>query len=109
MNCNVMNEVIAAFPIETDENGRLTEQIPYGNGHINDTFRLCCKTQDQKEKNFILQRINHDIFKNPSQLMENVVHVTEYLRGIIISQGGDPDRETLNVVKTRDGANFYQD
>ena len=41
--------------------------------------------------------------------MENVVHVTEYLRGIIISQGGDPDRETLNVVKTREGANFYQD
>lgn len=109
MNCNVMNEVIAAFPIETDENGKLSEQIPYGNGHINDTFRLCCKTQDQKEKSFILQRINHDIFKSPSQLMENVVHVTEYLRGIIISQGGDPDRETLNVVKTREGANFYQD
>lgn len=109
MNSNRMNEVIAAFPIENEINGRLVEQIPYGNGHINDTFRLCCRTPDQKEKCFILQRINHDIFKNPVQLMENVVHVTEYLRRIIISQGGDPDRETLNVVKTREGANCYQD
>lgn len=109
MDRNTMDEVIAAFPIESASNGRLVEKIPYGNGHINDTFRLCCKRPDQKEKSFILQKINHDIFKNPSQLMENVVHITEYLRGIIISQGGDPDRETLNVLQTRDGANYYQD
>ncbi len=109
MDRNTMDEVIAAFPIESASNGRLVEKIPYGNGHINDTFRLCCKRPDQKEKSFILQKINHDIFKNPSQLMENVVHITEYLRGIIISQSGDPDRETLNVLQTRDGANYYQD
>lgn len=109
MDRNTMDEVIAAFPIESASNGRLVEKIPYGNGHINDTFRLCCKRPDQKEKSFILQKINRDIFKNPSQLMENVVHITEYLRGIIISQGGDPDRETLNVLQTRDGANYYQD
>lgn len=109
MDRNTMDEVIAAFPIESASNGRLVEKIPYGNGHINDTFRLCCKRPDQKEKSFILQKINRDIFKNPSQLMENVVHITEYLRGIIISQSGDPDRETLNVLQTRDGANYYQD
>lgn len=109
MGRNTMDEVIAAFPIESASNGRLVEKIPYGNGHINDTFRLCCKRPDQKEKSFILQKINRDIFKNPSQLMENVVHITEYLRGIIISQSGDPDRETLNVLQTRDGANYYQD
>lgn len=109
MNENVLNEVIAAFPIETESNGRLTGKFPYGNGHINDTYRLCCKTPEDRERNFILQRINHEIFKNPAQLMENVVHVTEYLRKIITAQGGDPDRETLNVVKTREGASYYQD
>ncbi|MDE6362693.1 MAG: phosphotransferase [Lachnospiraceae bacterium] len=106
---NNLNEVIAAFPIETAQNGSLVESSPYGNGHINDTFLLRCKTPEKAEKKFILQRMNHDIFKNPPQLMENVVHVTQHLRKTILSQGGDPDRETLNVLKTRDGADWYQD
>ena len=39
--------------------------------------------------------------------MENYVGVTTYLRGIIEANGGDPLRETLNVIKTRDGQNYY--
>ena len=53
--------------------------------------------------------MNHSIFKMPQQLMENVVNVTEYLREMIARRGGDPDRETLNVVKTKDGSNYYLD
>ncbi len=53
--------------------------------------------------------MNHDIFRNPPLLMENIVNVTEHLRGIILSRGGDADRETLNVLKTRDGASFFRD
>ena len=41
--------------------------------------------------------------------MENIVNVTEHLRGIILSRGGDAERETLNVLKTRDGASFFRD
>jgi Ser/Thr protein kinase RdoA (MazF antagonist) len=106
---NNINEAIAAFPIETAQNGSLTESRPYGNGHINDTFLLRCETPEKSEKKFILQRMNHTIFKNPPQLMENVVHVTQYLRKSILSQGGDPNRETLNVLQTRDGADWFQD
>ena len=107
--CAKIAEAIAAFPIETAQNGSLVECIPYGNGHINDTFLLRCETTDKIEKKFILQRMNHTIFKNPPQLMENIVHVTQYLRTMILSQGGNPDRETLNVLQTRDGADFFWD
>lgn len=107
--CAKIAEAIAAFPIETAQNGSLAECISYGNGHINDTFLLRCETQEKTEKKFILQRMNHSIFKNPPLLMENVVHVTQYLRKIILSQGGNPDRETLNVLQTKDGADFFLD
>ncbi len=109
MNCTKIDEAIAAFALETAANGRLVSKKPYGNGHINDTFLICCQTADNTEKRYILQRMNHDIFKNPPQLMENMVHVTKYLRKKILSQGGDPDRETLNVLKTQGGADCYQD
>ncbi len=107
--CAKIDEAIAAFSIETAQNGSLVERRPYGNGHINDTFLLRCTSPDQNETKFILQRMNHDIFKTPPQLMENVVQVTQHLRRTILSQGGDPNRETLNVLQTRNGADWYQD
>lgn len=103
--CARIEEAIAQFAIE----GKLTEQRPYGNGHINDTFLLVYEMPQGGTRQYILQRMNHDIFKNPHELMENIVHVTGYLRKSIIEQGGDPDRETLNVIKTRNGENYYRD
>ena len=102
--CAKIVEAIAQFDLE----GKLVDQQPYGNGHINDTFLLTYETSNGDRK-YILQRMNHAIFKKPQQLMENVVNVTEYLRRVIKEQGGDPDRETLNVIKTRNGENYYED
>lgn len=103
--CARIEEAIAQFAIE----GSLVKWCPYGNGHINDTFLLVYNTPDGAGKQYILQRMNHDIFKKPHQLMENIVNVTGYLLEMIILQGGEPDRETLNVIKTRDGENYYRD
>lgn len=73
----------------------------YGNGHINDTYL----TQSNE---YIVQRINTNIFKNPYNLMENIENVTEFIRKKIIKSGGNPDRETLTVIKTTDGKNCFK-
>ena len=75
---------------------------PYGKGHINDTY-----LSNACEPRYILQRINHNVFKRPQDVMENIVHVTEHLRKKIVEEGGDPKRETLNLVKTHEGEPFY--
>ena len=41
--------------------------------------------------------------------MENIVGVTSYLRERIIENGGDPERETLNVLPALDGKLYYLD
>ena len=53
--------------------------------------------------------MNKDIFSKPAQLMENIVGVTSYLRDMITANGGDPKRETLNVIPAKDGAMYYVD
>ncbi len=78
----------------------------YGSGHINATFLV--HTEDNSRK-YILQRINTEIFTDPKGLMENICGVTDYLREHIIAAGGDPERETLNVVRTLDGKAFFAD
>ena len=57
----------------------------------------------------ILQRMNKDVFADPEALMENIVGVTSYLRKKIEENGGDPDRETLNVIPAGDGKSYYKD
>lgn len=75
---------------------------PYGNGHINDTF-LC-----GNPPKYIIQRINTDIFCNPDALMENIVSITSFLSEKIERAGGDKYRETLTVIPTMDGKNYYR-
>ena len=78
----------------------------YGEGHINDTFVVW---REDHSKRFILQRINTDTFTNPVGLMENVCGVTRHLRAKILAEGGDPARETLNVIPTLSGSTYYLD
>lgn len=75
----------------------------YGEGHINSTFLV-----ETTGKRYILQKINTHVFKEPQKLMDNIVAVTEYLHSRIISELGDPYRETLTLIPTKDGKWFYE-
>lgn len=88
--------------------GILTECIPYGSGHINDTYRVQFK-EEEGSRYYILQRMNKHIFTKPLELMENISNVTAWLRKKIIENGGDPERETLNLVTGADGNPYYAD
>ena len=64
--------------------------------------------EDGDELSYVLQRVNSNVFKDPAGVMENIFGVTEYLRNVIRSEGGDPDRETLAYIKTKSGANYLR-
>ncbi len=58
--------------------GRFLSAEPWGNGHINDSYRVQYATPDGVV-HALLQRINHRIFTNPRALMENVQRVTDHI------------------------------
>lgn len=87
--------------------GEMIEAAPHGRGYINDTY-LGRYRFPQGERRFIHQRINHQVFKEPEKVMENIERVTRYARQQIIAANGDPERETLNLIPTCDGTWFYR-
>ncbi len=89
--------------------GMVMSAVPYGSGHINDTFLMTLRKDDGSEGRVIMQRMNDAIFIQPEQLMENILNVTSYLREVIIQNGGDPERETLNVIRTKDDKPYFID
>ena len=91
-----MRKTIAQFAFS----GELQECIPFGSGHINDTYRLTFQEENGPGR-YILQKMNKEVFRKPAELMENICGVTTWLRRKIREDGGDEKRETLNVVPTR--------
>lgn len=87
--------------------GKCISAVPYGEGHINSTY-LATFDEVTNNSRYILQLINTNVFKNPDELMFNISNVTKYLLDIIIKNGGDCERETMQVVNTKKGRLFYR-
>ena len=104
-NDPVLSEVLGAYAFPAT----LLGAVRYGQGHINDTFCVLCQPQEGDCIRFILQGLSSAAFPHPEELMENFIGITSYLREKVIAKGGDPLRETLSLVKTRDGKDFYTD
>lgn len=84
--------------------GEVDSITPYGEGHINDTFLVTIKNSSTQ---YILQRLNTKVFSNYRGLMDNIQKVTTVLRDIINSQGGDVDRECMQLIPTIDEKSYY--
>ena len=73
---------------------------PYGNGHINTTFLV----KTDKSNDYILQRINKNVFKKPNAVMQNIAAVTDFL----LTHSHDP-HSVLHLVRTIDDKISYVD
>ncbi len=86
----------AAFQFRLDGEPIFCE--PFGNGHINETYIL----KTDRSHAYILQKVNHHVFRDVPALMRNIALVTRYLASY------DPDpRHVLTLIPTKDGGDFY--
>ncbi len=91
-------ELAKHFSIE----GELIDFSVYTDGHINSTYRATFENGDKIEK-YIVQGINTHVFKNPDELMDNIVNVTQYLKAKIEESGKDSSRECLEFLQADTG------
>ena len=78
------------------------------NGHINTTYKVYFVRRGEV-KDYILQRINVYVFKNPEAVMENIVKVTEYIREKIKATGVSAKRYVLHYQPTENGKYYFVD
>lgn len=93
-----LKQILKEFQIE----GTVLSIEPYGNGHINVTYLVVTT-----KKRYILQKINHILFKDIDKLMHNITLVTEYNRKVTLERGKDPDSECLSLIYTNDNKSYY--
>ena len=93
-----IKELSKRFGIE----GELIDFSVYTDGHINSTYRVSFENAGRVEK-FIVQGINTHVFKKPDELMENIVNVSNYLKGKIEESGKDSSRECIEFLQADTG------
>ncbi|MBQ2797706.1 MAG: aminoglycoside phosphotransferase family protein [Tidjanibacter sp.] len=86
-----------------DLRGTIAEIKPLGDGFINDTFVV--KTSETEAPDYILQRKNHIVFPDVPAMMENIHKVTTHIK----TKVANPERETLTVIPTTEGALYHKD
>ena len=89
--------------------GAFVAAAPYGSGHINDTYRVTMQANGAPT-HYIVQWINHHVFKNPAAVMTNIARVTEHLHAKLRTAGvADTSRRALTLVGARHGGSFVTD
>ncbi len=96
------DEKLLSIAERFDLEGAIASIKPLGEGFINDTFVI--RTEGDAP-DYILQRKNHAVFPDVPGMMENILAVTEHIKAKV----ADPLRETLTVVRARDGKLYVED
>ncbi|MDR2027019.1 MAG: aminoglycoside phosphotransferase family protein [Prevotellaceae bacterium] len=95
-----LKEIVKSFVSGND-----IHVAPLGAGHINDSYKV---SVDGKE--FVLQKINHTIFKNVPELQNNILRVTSHIRTKLKEKGvTDIERRVLNLIPAENGKYYYRD
>ena len=87
--------------------GQITNVQSLGNGNINDTFLVSCDRPEKKQ--FVLQRINTQVFRQPTLVMQNMRIVTNHVSDRL--ERNPPHRrwEVPRVLLTQDSQDLWID
>ncbi|TAH19648.1 MAG: aminoglycoside phosphotransferase family protein [Cytophagales bacterium] len=76
--------------------GNILSIVPFGAGHINDTFLVTTSLQK-----YIIQRINHEVFKKPAEVMANIATVCRHQKQHLAALNQSSDRQILEVIAAK--------
>ena len=95
-----MKSIVEKFAIQ----GVVKNVQPLGSGLINDTYMV----ETDGPKGYVLQRINHAIFKDVVLLQNNIEAVTTHIRAKLEASGEkDVDRKVLNFLSLKESAQTW--
>ncbi len=100
-------DIVALLPHFRFE-GKFEQALEINAGNINTTYHLIYRRPDGAKNEYLLQRINTYVFKDPVGVMRNIDLVTRHIERAYQAQGVDSRRRVLRVISTTDGALFHR-
>lgn len=95
-----LDEIFSQF----DTPAKSSRFVAIKEGLINSTYAVYADGADRPQ--YLLQKINTNVFKKPDELIANIKGVCSHLRKKIVAEGGDPMRETLTLIPLKNGKDY---
>ena len=96
-----LRDIVSRFDIE----GHVTAVQPLGEGLINDSYGV---DTDVRPKAYVLQRINHNVFRDVDMLQDNIEKVTRHIHRKLVERGEtDIDRKVLRFTRCGDKTYYF--
>ena len=103
MELNINAETLKYIFNKFDHKSDYISHAELNSGHINNTFLV----KASGTKNYILQRINHNVFKDIPGLVNNKILISNHIRSKYVHLSEeDLSKKVLSFVKTKE-TNFY--
>ncbi len=98
-----MESIVSQFNLP----GRYVEHQTIRSGLINQTF-LVTLSDDANVYQYVFQKINTNVFKEPYRVMYNIIRVTEHIKKHMIEADGTYSRRVLSFATSKDGLPYYE-
>ena len=102
MEQNQLKLIVSKFDVK----GSVEEIKPLGAGLINDTYKVV--TAESTEPDYVLQRVNENVFPDVDMVMRNIGAVTSHIRQKLEAAGEDDiERKVLRFIPTKADGKLY--
>ena len=102
MEQNQLKFIVSQFDVK----GTVELVKPLGEGLINDTFKVV--TAEATEPDYVLQRVNENVFPDVDMVMRNIGAVTAHIRQKLETAGEDDiERKVLRFIPARADGKLY--
>ncbi|NLC69538.1 MAG: phosphotransferase [Clostridiaceae bacterium] len=111
---STLKEVAEMYNIQ----GILIGYEKYINGHINDTYHVTFSSSvdnaagasrtgnNAGREEYVFQRINDYVFKEPAKVMSNIKEITRYWNDFGNKTGNQPECDIISFIENKDGGNY---
>ncbi len=104
-----IQELVGAIGGRFAVEGKFIDCVEIPTGHINSTYRASYQQDDGSTRRYIIQAINHLVFKDPRAVMRNVAAVTRHINSRVLRMKHDAGGQTLDLFPARDGRSWVED
>lgn len=98
-----LKQIASSFAIE----GQVQSVSELGQGNVNDTYLV--HTDAARKNKYVLQRINHRVFKNPHQIVENIDLISKHIQQKLGKDSAAQSWKVVSLIKCLNGKSLYDE
>ena len=103
-----LKAILESVASQFDIPGTYVSHHEIRSGIINQTYLVKLRGQNDEILQYVFQKINTNVFREPYHVMDNIIKVTEHIKKHMLNEDGTYHRRVLSFAHSKDGNAYYE-